>query len=332
MRVDAALPALRLCSLGLALLGCAGRLEAPTRPADPGDAAAAGAGQARSGPLGSAAQPGFYPLRPGNRWVHRRVETATLIPDTGTGPASWLYEYTVHRRILDPIETDRRIYLPEEMIFVGPSGSWTYAIPYRQDASGLYESFPLQAGGPVTRGEAGPVAPRARAMERMIASRPVHERAAFTAAAEDLLARIAVHEDPAPAARRGWPSTAGPLEHTRLRYPLEPGARWVIASQIHPTPLAAEVMDVETLKLPPGTLTGHRIRLHGGTIRPGDSVETWYGPAGFLQAVAHYEQVVTDGQGPLGTWVYEYREVLLEVRLVGSPLSDRLPGPALPAK
>lgn len=328
------LHAVMCCSLGLALLGCAGRLEAPTRPAGPEDASVAGAGQAQIGPLGYAAQPGFYPLRSGNRWVHRLVATFQMIPGNGDPPPREVYEYTVYRRILEPIALDGRTYLPEEVTTVGETSFWSYHVLYRQDATGLYEYLAIRADGADAAGSDGL---SAAAIERMIATRPPGERAAWAAAAVGLSARIAAPGGrprgvASPVARRRWPSTAGPYDQTRLRYPLEPKARWTVGASFFPAPLEAELVDVESLEFPPGSFSAHRVRLTGGYIGPRDSAELWYGPAGFLQMVTHLEAVAGGEDGSFGVWVYDTRETLLEARLRGGPLSEWRPDDALPAK
>ena len=336
------LDAVSFCCLGIVLAGCTGRLEPTTRPtltpASAPQTAYDDAGLARSGAVGTAAQPGFYPLRVGNRWVHRLTATYRLIPSTGDAPPVETFEYLIHRRILPPIGLGDRTYLPEEIETVGPGGAWSYAVLYRQDASGLYEFSAIRAleTGAARVGGAREVPPigsaptATGAVERLIATRPTAERAALEAAAHRLTQRIAALGVPGralPGAASGvhWPGTAGPYELTRLRYPLESKSAWLIGPGWG-APLTAQVVGTESLELGPGTLRGHRIRLGGGYFGPDDSSEIWFGPSGYLMSISHIEAEATNPGGIIiGRWTYDQREALLDLSLVGPPLADLSP-------
>jgi hypothetical protein len=272
--------------------------------------------------------------------VHRFTATYRLIPSVGDAPPDETIEHIVHRRILAPLELGGDRYLPEQVETVGPSGTWSYLVLYRQDISGLYEYSAIRATGTAASASgasedvatSASIETRPDAVERLGAGRPAAERAGWVAAAGRLTQRVAAlgaprHRGPAPTASRRWPGTARPNELVRLRYPLETKAEWVVQWQWGISgPLVAEVLGSESLDLPAGTFRGHRIRLRGGFFGDDDSSEIWFGPSGYLMSVAHVEEVATDWNGNiLGRYVYDQREELLDLRLVNSSIVDLPP-------
>lgn len=328
------------CCIGLALAGCTGRLEPTTRPSlpqtDVSPAAPAGSGSAQIAATATVMQDGRYPLATGNTWEHLLTTTYRLIPNVGEPPPAETIESVVRRRHIGPVNLGGRVYMAEEIQPEGPIVGWYYSILYRQDASGLYEYAPIRlaaAAGSRAKEDGRPDAAattHARAIARLLAARPPAERAAFEAAARRLASRIAALGRPVPriastGALRRLPGTEGPYELTRLRYPLEPKTRWIVRS-FYGTPFTAEVITAETLELPAGKFRGHRIRLRGGFLGDDDSSEIWFGPSGYLQSIAHIEEVATDvGGNIVGRWTGDHRETLLDLHLVNSSIVDLPP-------
>lgn len=124
------------------------------------------------------------------------------------------------------------------------------------------------------------------------------ERAVFQFAGRKLRERITALDEllrTSPRVMSGppIPGTAGPGELTRLRYPLEPKARWTIRADPN-FRFVADVVGVDVLELPAGRFRGYRIRLGADVFGPHDVVHVWYGRSGYLQLVAHLEGDATN--------------------------------------
>ena len=333
--------------VSLAFFGCAG--PHPTAP--DGSAVPPGAGvapdaqaliqDAPTGALAPALAPGlaFYPLEIGNRWHYARRFAYRIFDGTDPDPAPVVVRSTVERELTCEEELLGRTYVIETYVIrLEGGGVFPGNIAFRQDRSGLYETdgppppcAPSQVASAMAPGaERMPAMPAAgvpadaresawTALERTL---PLGaERAAYRAAWERLRVRSewierALGRSPGEAAeglmRRGGPQ---PGEITRLRYPLHPGARWVI----RPSPLFAGLVErLDVLQLPVGRKLGFRIRITSDLFGPNDRVHVWYGPSGYLRLEAHLESEATDINGnPLGLMVSEQSEVLDGIRIAG---------------
>ena len=292
-------------------------MEPTTRPSLGTSSLTAGAQTAGAGPV---SQPGLYPLTVGNRWDYAQEIVVRLIPTFGEELPPERFETTFVRRVEGPVEIGGRTYLEERQIRFGPADEAAGTIFLRQDATGLYEWSPIRSVAANTV--------RA-AFGKVLAARPPAERAAFELAARRLDERIAaVHgaiaRSGAPVAELRLPGTASPGELTRLRYPLGPKMRWVVRDDVFH--VSSESLGEETLDLPAGALRGHHLRLRTTFQGPSDAVDIWYGPAGFLQLVGHYEfEAVDQGGNLIGHYIYEEREQLTDLTLVGPPAAAHLP-------
>ncbi len=83
-----------------------------------------------------------------------------------------------------------------------------------------------------------------------------------------------------------------PVEATLLRYPLEPGARWLRSPLGLPVTLVVE--DSETLDLAPGSIRAYRLRREFLTLSPEDFSTVWYGRCGRLRFEEHRETMAKD--------------------------------------
>ena len=316
--------------LSLILAGCNGRTDFSTRPTVAGDPPLTSPGRLVERP-GFATQPGFYPLTVGNRWTYHRESVAQLVPNQGEAPPPERGESDYSRSLIGGVELDGRLYLAEEEFSVPGGEPQGNLILMRQNTTGLYEWSMIRAAADAKAGAF--VAPRITVpARRSSAERAAYQQAARRLEARDALLRAATGRGPAaPAGIR--PPGVQPWELTRLRYPLAPKARWLIAAD--PLfPFEAEVIGVETLRLPPGDLRGYRISLQPDFLGPTDHVYVWYGPSGFLQLAAHLEVDAVDQSGAvIGRYVLDQREWLTELTLVGSsPLADGPFGPPRPRK
>jgi hypothetical protein len=294
--------------------GCAAPLDPTTRPVLPvGDVSdTQPSGGADRAAAGAASQPGFYPLRVGNRWVYRQTSVRRIVPDVGDPPPTLMMESFHTREIDGVVELAGHEYLSELYRVDGDGGPFSWTTYLRQDAGGLYEFSAIRA----TPAAAGRATARARG------------RLAERAARLDAIVR------PGAAAIAGWsfPATTGPYELLRLRYPLEPGTQWTVWSPFGP-PVTAEVIGGETLELPAGRLRGYRIRISADVLGPNDRYEIWYGPSGYLKTVAHYEFPATDlGGNIVGREIFEQEETLQELRLPGSEVAALPPWLVRPRK
>ena len=331
--------------LTLVIAGCASPLDTATRPTIVTDEAAEPASRAGTGiETGAGAafsRSGFYPLTLGNRWLHRNEFVVQIIPDVGDAPPPLSFESTTEREIICAERREWRTYLVERATERTSEGSAYHTwIRYRQDAKGLYEAdvaisepslcerlarFPTARDRPATLTRA---APRPDELVPMASSAA---RAAFRVAWRRLRERMVSLDA---VLRTSGPSTPGvapggparPSELIRLRYPLHPGARWVIRSE--PFMLAAEVESLDDLDLAPGRLRGWRIRLLGDFFGTDDVVRVWYGPSGYLQLLVHAETKATDQAGHVyGRLTVDQHETLEGLWLArktfaAPPLSD----------
>jgi len=331
-RVAAAVPV-------LAFLGCASPLDSPVRPNLAGGAGSQTAAGTETGPGAILAHAGFYPLEIGNRWLYRREFVQRIVLDEG---ATYAYdpEYSwVERELVCREPRGGASYLVERVTRHTIAGSATEWWRYRQDLLGLYEldlagTEPPLCGAAAPAGIAGAPWLREPPSTAAAPAGSAANQAAFRSAAVRLRERVAkfhaaLDGGRPPMLAEPLPGTPGLGELLRLRYPLRAKARWTIRND-DGVRLTAEVERLETLDLPPGRLSGYRIRLRFEPFGPADVVHVWYGRAGFLQLRGHYEMEARDFQGnPIGRLIADEVETLEELHLAPTTpfgLPDAGPG------
>ena len=301
------------CLLITLAAGCAG----PTRPVV-SVPEAAGTG-AVSGILTS--QPGFYPLEVGNLWFYAYEVTTRIVPlEPGAEYPVVTQTFISSREIMCPDQQNGTQYMVEQVARFGPTPSVLW-VRYRQERTGLFE-YDQTLGLPPPCIAAGTPRPTAAVpatglvdrlkVESFLATRPAGEQSAWRAALARLDERVATLHAALGLYPGGslLPGGPRPGELTRLRYPLERKARWVIRDDpgVH---FDAEVVGHDVLSLEAGRLAGHRIRLESNLFGPQDRVQTWYGRTGYLQLVAHLEVDAVDNGGVrIGTALFDEREAL----------------------
>jgi hypothetical protein len=290
--------------LSLASLSCGDRHELATRPTLAVDAPSANPGVLAPPP---GRQPGFYPLATGNHWSYTQEVVLQLV-DVPDPPPPERSESSLGIEILQPATFDGREYLGELTTNVGPLPPQQRYAPVRQDATGLYEWSPVV---PIEGG----ASPQASLRIAVPAGRSPAEHAALELAARRLEEKIAAVEvtlgrRAAAGFKMSLPPTRTQSEVTRLQYPLESKSEWRIR-QDRRFNSTARVIGQETLNLPPGPLTGYRVAMISDALGRNDSVTWWYGDAGLLQEVQHFELQATDASGNLvGRYLYEVRQWL----------------------
>ncbi|MBI5709214.1 MAG: hypothetical protein HZC42_02775 [Candidatus Eisenbacteria bacterium] len=314
-------------ALTVLVAGCGRRDVLPT---DVGGDRAPGTAALRGEAAATSGHHGFYPLEIGNRWHYARVFTVWIRGGAPAGPPDAVLIRSTRSAELTGVESlFDRDYVIERDAVIEESRTDTFVtrLAYRQDRSGLYEADLPLAEQPLA---ARPPA-EDHAWQRLAASlADPASREAYRAAWERLQVRLdavrAVLEGGAgEAARRG--PRGGPLDHeiTRLRYPLRPGARWVIRDDPR---FESFVERPDLLNLPAGRFGAWRVRIASVLFGPQDIVRTWYGRAGYLRLEAHLESEARDQNGqPIGTLVSEQTEALDDLQLVGR---DRIAMEPLP--
>jgi hypothetical protein len=306
-RFPTALP-LAAALLSLVSLSCSDRHDLATRPTVAVETPSTSAGVLA--PVLDA-QPGFYPLATGNHWSYEQEVVVQLNVPNPPPPERYVSVSTVE--ILTPATFDGREYLGELTTYSGPGIPQQYYAPVRQDVTGLYEWSPVIQGARVA-------SPRPALRIAVPAGRSPAEHAALERAARKLEAKIAAVEaslgsrTPAGFAMT-LPPTLTASEVTRLRYPLAAKSEWPIRQdrRFH---ASARVVGQETLNLPPGSLPAYRIQILSDALGPGDFVTWWYGSAGFLQEVQHFEIQAVDSLGNLaGRYLWDERNVLTSYQI-----------------
>lgn len=304
----------------LLLVGCATPLEpVALRTTDAADATLEWT-PLKTGVLNGDRQDGFYPLRIGNRWLHGRELVVTVIPDGALPETTYRYEGKAQREIVSAERLFRGWYLVErqqEVSSFEPWPTWTW---YRQDRSGLYEAdlsvaFPAASAGPGLPGGAERPLPARllSAPDALPVTGSAAEQAAYREAWARVRERVATLRD---LFSYDWRRAPSP-ELTRLRYPLRPGATWMIRADPG-FRFWATVEEREELDLPPGRFSAFRIRIQAQAFGPDDTVHTWYGSAGFLGLTAHFESdAVDEGGNVYGRVVADQREWLEDLWVPG---------------
>jgi len=308
MRVHRLTPSISVvAALSLVSLSCSGRLDPTTRPSVAIDRATLA--PSASADTVAASQPGFYPLTAGNHWVYREEAVVHVFPDSVPPPPPQTSNAAFTRDILGPETFDGREYLGE--LTTTAVDQW-YS-PLRQDVTGLYEWSPILMSGTKASGHGFRItAP---------AGRSPAEQATYERAARRLEERVAAVEASIGRAGVGTlglrlPPTTAPTEVIRLRYPIELKSRWPIRNDRRFFSTAV-VMGRETLDLPAGRLLGYRIDVVSDALGPRDFVHLWYGTAGFLQEIAHYEiDAVDPNANIIGRYIFDERQWLQSFELV----------------
>lgn len=309
--------------LSLVSLSCSDRHDLATRPTVAVETPSTNADVVAPAP---GTQPGFYPLATGNHWSYTEEVVQQLVDVPDPRPPERTESFSTVE-ILETATFDGREYLGELTTIYGPGGAQQLYYPVRQDATGLYEWSPVF---PVERG----ATPRPAMRIAVPAGRSPAEHAALELAARRLEEKIAAAEASfggrtAAGLKMSFPPTSTPSEITRLRYPLASKSQWPIRQdrRFHVT---ARVVGQETLNLPAGQLPAYRIAVISDAFGPNDHVTWWYGSAGFLQEIEHFEFQAIDGSGNLvGRYLYDVRNVLMDY---GFPPTSTHPSPAWPPR
>lgn len=314
--------------LAAIISGCATPLDSPTAPSISSDRLAglnrSAGSESWSGGTGFRWKGGFYPLQLGNHWLYRKQLIIAVIPNEGDVPPPFELNSAIDRELICVERRDERDYVVEQAEEQDPYQTYRSWIRFRQDRTGLYEAdvsirdLPscVVAKVSTSSGRRGvTLADLARRMDELIPVGPPARQAAFRAAAQRLRERLAI-VDAALSRMTGASSqttglgNSGPGELTRLRYPLHPGARWIIRDEPGAT-FVASVEGTDVLDLPPGRLRGYRIRISSELFGPADVVHVWYGRSGYLQLVVHIESDAMDSSGAIyGRVVADQREKL----------------------
>jgi hypothetical protein len=109
-------------------------------------------------------------------------------------------------------------------------------------------------------------------------------------------------------------AATAPAELTRLRYPLAPGAQWVLLPG--PPLVTATVESFDTLQTPGGTFTAYRVRIVRSDQGSNDSHLVWYGRCGMTRIARHSELVAVDaGTGDRIRIVTDETQLVVDARL-----------------
>ena len=277
--------------------------------------------------LGAGRTP-FYPLAPGNRWLHERHLTQVLRAKGGSPQAVFEQRTLVEREITCEATSSGRAYRVERRSEY-LRDTYRLWVLMREDASGLYEAdATLDSPPPCSDTLIGigwpgdPVAEERmgldRALERVATPQ---SRGAWLAAWQRQQAKIeaiAAVGIVAPGTARLRRPPDGEL--LRLSYPLRVGARWIV----RPSPrFESRVEGIETLSMPAGQFTGYRIPITSELFGPSDRVIQWYGRDGFLRLAYHIEsQAIDDAGAFVGVVESDYDEVLTEISIAGRAAGD----------
>jgi hypothetical protein len=294
--------------------GCAGPIDPPTRP----DGIETAAGLVTT-------QGGFFPLTIGNRWIYRNLVRIRVVPDDGSEPTVSTEAFTSDWEMFCSESRNGTEYRVMRNADLSPNGTSVAWRRYRQTGAGLFlinGDFELpppcaRPDEPNARPASGTRPTRVDAFDALVAARPAGEQAAWRDALtrlEERMARIGAAAGLVPI---GLPRPGGPLpgENTVLAYPLERKARWVVTED-QGFRVEAEVEGLDALVTSVGRFSSYRIRLFSSFLGPNDWIRVWYGPAGFLQAIAHVElDAVTIGGTVIGTAFIDQRQFLTDIEL-----------------
>ena len=195
---------------------------------------------------------------------------------------------------------------------VGPGPGPASSFLMREDRSGLYEADQFIRATPTA-------ATQWRAsMDPAIAG--TAQSAAFARAADVIAARLDLVMGNG--MRRPGPGPGGPDpgELSMLRYPLRPGAHWVVR---HSPLFTRTVVDRVAARLPAGVFDSWKLRGDSELFGSTDRVHFWYGRAGLLRIRFHAEAEATDEAGnSVGRLIFDQDQVLTALTLHRSGLTQ----------
>ena len=256
----------------------------------------------------------FYPLAIGNQWTYSIRSRSTIVTDAGAQPpvvtqSPWIAAITGtsasnSRTYFIQAEYDPRVVGPG----LGPAPASTFLL--REDRSGLYEADQLI--------RATPTAPRPTAATQWRASidpaiAGTTQSAAFARAADVIAARLDLVMGSGMGRPGPGPGGPDPGELSMLRYPLRPGAHWVVRN----SPLFTRtVVDRVTTRLPAGVFDSWKLRGDSELFGSTDRVHFWYGRAGLLRIRFHSEAEATDEAGnSVGRLIVDQDQILTALTL-----------------
>ena len=252
----------------------------------------------------------FYPLAIGNQWTYSIRSRSTIVTEAGAQPpvvtqSPWIASIT------GTAVTDTRTYFIQaeyDPRVVGPGPGPASTILMREDRSGLYEADQFIRATPTALRPTAATQWRA-SMDPAIAG--TTQSAAFARAADVIAARL----DLVMGGGMGRPSPGGPDpgEISMLRYPLRPGAHWVVRN----SPLFTRtVVDRVVARLPAGVFDSWKLRGDSELFGSTDRVHFWYGRAGLLRIRIHVEAEATDEAGnSVGRLIVDQDQVLTALTL-----------------
>lgn len=269
----------------------------------------AGSGCRETGVGPSPFATGVVPLGLGDRWLYHETFTMQTVVDGDPSGAGTWSETGFEFRIIGSERIAGRDYAVQERRSIPPDSYAPSWYRYRQDETGLY-SADVAANTPPS---GAPIA--ASPHDDPFAAAPDFAFAgphadAWREAWQTLERKRALVREAGGAASPALRS-AGEGEIQPLAYPLEPGAEWVIRSDVFLVTAVAETW--ERILTPAGTMWGWRIRLRNSFFEEGDEALTWWGAQGYLGSWSRLTGEATDTSGQhLGTFVGTSTEQLTE--------------------
>ena len=225
----------------------------------------------------------FYPLTIGNHWHYDRTFLLRYAP--GADPGDTIRSEVDRDLIGAEVLFGREYVLEQETIVQDsrPGEVFRYWTRYRQGREGLYYADLCACEPPQTDGVSMPIAensPQA-ATPNLNASAPTTQQR--LAAYEMVARRLSILRRAVLGALREATEGSGGAasnEVALLRYPLRPGASWVLREDPR---FVYTVEALETLDLPIGRELGYRIRVDfGSEPDPNSTTHVWFGRAGRL--------------------------------------------------
>lgn len=250
----------------------------------------------------------FYPLAIGNQWTYSIRNRSTIVTDAGAQPPVETQSPWVAAITGTTVSDTRTYFIQDEYDprVVGPGAAFT--ILMREDRTGLYEADRFIRATPTAPQPTAATQWRA-SMDPAIAG--TAQSAAFARAADVIAARL----DLAMGGGIGRPSPGGPDpgELSMLRYPLRPGANWVVRTSPRFT---RTVVDRVSARLPAGVFDSWKLRGDSELFGSADRVHFWYGRAGLLRIRFHAEAEATDDAGnPVGRMIVDQDQILTALTL-----------------
>lgn len=249
----------------------------------------------------------FYPLAIGNQWDYTIRARTTLVTDAGAQPPS-LIEFPWEVSITGMLHATRRGYFIQQESdprLAAPSSMFLL----REDRSGLYLMEGVMPLETATRATPSAAAQWRSRVDDVLAVAP--HAAAFARAADAISARLELAAGGGLRRHKGGGPDPGELSF--LRYPLRPGARWVVRDVPRFT---RTVVARETLRLLAGTFDTWKLRGDSELFGSADRVHFWYAHAGLVRIRFHIEADATDETGAVvGRMVVDQDQFLTSLSL-----------------